>query len=212
MFSFASSRAHAERKRILASAYSKTAISQKRVQDLIKARTSKVTRFFEKQTSSDTTFHGNSGPVVIRNVFRALQSDVFTAFAFSDLDGTRYLDNLKKGPNTLEDLGMDDMDLFHDERRDKFFFWESESPFKYVGGLIGWDGPEAHERAQIWLSKLVRRHENRSSSDKFDRGSEKQMRMFNTGVYDKLLFWRSQGTGQPLDWKERASEIMDHAG
>ncbi|KAL9637707.1 MAG: hypothetical protein Q9164_002032 [Protoblastenia rupestris] len=211
MFSFGSSQAHAKRKRIIASAYSKTAISQPRIQDLIRSRTAKVVRFIETQTSNTETSHGSSGPIVVRNVFRALQSDIFTAFAFSDEDGTRYLNRLRTGPNTMEDLNMEDMNLLHDERRDEFFFWESEKPFKYIKYLVDRHGPKTHERAQRWLSKLVSKHEERLTSSMSDRETKKPMRIFDSGLYDKLQLWRSQETGRSLDRKERASEIMDHA-
>ena len=212
MFSFGSSQAHAKRKRIIASAYSKTAISQPRIQDLIRSRTAKVVRFIETQTSNAETSHGSSGPIVVRNVFRALQSDIFTAFAFSDEDGTRYLHRLRTGPNTMEDLNMEDMNLLHDERRDEFFFWESEKPFKYIKYLVDRHGPKTHERAQRWLSELVSKHEERSTSSMSDRETKKPTRIFDSGLYDKLQLWRSQETGRSLDRKERASEIMDHAG
>ena len=212
MFSFESSQAHAQRKRIVASAYSKTAISQQRIQALIRDRTAKVADFIEKQTKSDGALHATSGPIVVRNVFRALQSDIFTAFAFSDAHGTCYLENLKFGPNTLEDMGMDDMELLHDERRDKFFFWESEQPFKSIRYLIDRHGPRSHERAQRWLSELVRKHEKQSGTSNPDWGRKKQLNTLNSGLYDRLQFWSGPETAQPLHWKERASEIMDHAG
>lgn len=212
MFSSTSSRAHSSRKRIFASAYSKTAITQDRVQNIINSRVAKLVGFVGRQTSSDETFSGTSGPVVIRNVLRALQADIFTAFAFADEAGTTFLDNLKKGPNTLEDLNMTAMDLFHDEKRDEFFFWESEKPFKYFASLLARNGLKSHETAQRWLMDLVRPYEAKVRSKKSIQSSDDGIKHFNCSVYDKLLLYKNPKTGKPLDWTERASEIMDHAG
>ena len=212
MFSSTSSRAHSSRKRIFASAYSKTAIAQDRVQDIITSRVAKLVSFVGRQISSDETFHGASGPIVIRNVFRALQVDIFTAFAFADEAGTNFLDYLKKGPNTLEDLNMGEMDLFHDEKRDEFFFWESEKPFKYIGKILARNGLKSHETAQRWLMKLVKPYEAKVRSGEPVQSSEKSIKQFNGSVYEKLLLYKNPKTGNPLEWTERASEIMDHAG
>ena len=168
--------------------------------------------FVERQSSSDETFFGNSGPLVVRNIFRALQADIFTAFAFADGEGTEFLDHLKEGPNTLEDMGMGMMDLFHDEKRDEFFFWESEKPFKYVGSLLARNGPKSHERAQRWLMELVRPYEAKLQSRKSAEPLGTGLKQFSGGVYEKLLFHKNPKTGIPLDWTDRASEIMDHAG
>ena len=212
MFSSTSNRAHSSRKRIFASAYSKTAVTSDRVQNLIKSRVAKVVNFLERQTSSNDTFHGDSGPIVVRNVFRALQADVFTAFAFDEDEGTEFLDHLQSGPNTLEDLGMSEMDLFHDEKRDEFFFWESEQPFKYIGKFLARAGPGSHARAQRWLMELIKPYEAKFQSRQPIASSEKSIKQFNGGVYEKLMLYKNPGTGHPLDWTERASEIMDHAG
>lgn len=212
MFSSTSSRAHSSRKRIFASSYSKTAVTGDRVQSIIKSRVAKIMNFLERQSSSNSTFHGSSGPVVVRNVFRALQADVFTAFAFAEGEGTDFLNHLGKGPNTLEDLGMGMMDLFHDEKRDEFFFWESERPFNYIGKFLARNGPKSHERAQRWLMELVKPHETRLQSRDPIKSTEKGLCQFNGGVYEKLMFYKNPETGNPLDWTERASEIMDHAG
>ena len=166
--------------------------------------------FLERQSSSNATFHGSSGPVVVRNVYRALQADLFTAFAFAEGEGTHFLDHLGEGPNTVEDLGMGMMDLFHDEKRDDFFFWESERPFKYISKFLARNGPKSHEKAQRWLMELVRPHETRLKSRNPVKSTD--LRQFNGGVYEKLMFYKNPETGSPLDWTERASEIMDHAG
>ena len=212
MFSSASSRDHSSRKRIFASSYSKTSVTGDRVQNIIKVRVAKIMNFLERQSSSNSTFHGSSGPIVVRNVFRALQADVFTAFAFSEGEGTNFLNHLENGPNTVEDLGMGMMDLFHDEKRDEFFFWESEQPFKYISKFLARNGPKSHERAQRWLMELVKPHEARLQSRNPIKSTEKSLLQFNGGVYEKLMFYKNPETGNPLDWTERASEIMDHAG
>lgn len=211
MFSIASTQAHTKRKRIFASAYSKTSISQDRTQNIIKSRTAKILKFIGQQTSTHPSYLGKTGPMIVRNVFRALQADIFTAFAFSETDGTNFLENLKAGPNTQEDLGMDMMDLFHDDRRESFFFWESETPFKHFSRFITPNGVAAHIRGQRWLGEIISRYETREKM-KYVDGDEQQLGNFEYGTYKKLLLWRNSETGEPLDWNERASEIMDHMG
>ncbi len=41
-------------------------------------------QFIDKQISTESSSFGKSGPLVVHNIFRALQSDIFTACAFSD--------------------------------------------------------------------------------------------------------------------------------
>lgn len=210
MFSFTSGQAHTKRKRIFASAYSKTSIAQHRVQDIIKSRVGKLTKFIESQTSNSETSHG-SEPIVVHHLFRALQADIFTAFAFSDAEGSFFLDNLRKGSNTMEELGMGSMDLFHDDRRDTFFFWESETPFKYIGRFMARNGNQAHVTAQQWLLAFVARYEARVGSSGKLNDFEREIGTFNCSVYDKLLYYRHPETGKTLGRTERASEVMDHA-
>lgn len=211
MFSITSTQAHAKRKRIFASAYSKSTISQHRAQNIIKSRTAKVLKFIGQQTSTNASSLGKSGPVIVRNVFRALQADIFTAFAFSETDGTKFLENLKTGPNTLENLDMDMMDLFHDDKRESFFFWESEIPIKYFSRFIKPNGLAAHIRGQRWLGEIISRYETINKTKDME-GDEQQLGRLECGTYKKLLRWRNPETGKPLDWNERASEIMDHMG
>lgn len=211
MFSIASTHAHAKRKRIFASGYSKTTISQYRAQNIIKSRTVKILKFIGQQTSTNASSLGKSGPIIVRNVFRALQADIFTAFAFSETDGTNFLENLKTGPNTQEDLGMDMMDLFHDDKRDSFFFWESEKPFKYFSRFIKPNALATHIQGQRWLGEIISRYEMRNKLEDIE-DDEQQLKSFEFGIYKKLLMWRNPETGKPLDWNERASEIMDHMG
>lgn len=211
MFSFGSRQAHAKRRRVFATAYSKTSISHFEVQNIIKTRTATLLRFIEKQISNGNSSFGKSGPLVVRNMFRALQADIFTAFAFSEIDGTSFLDRLRSGANTMEDLGMEMMDLCHDERRDTFFFWESEIPFKYIGRFVATDGPVAHAKAQRWLSELIGNYEANLQSEETGYPDEPLYGSIYS-PYRKMLAWRSPDTGRPLNWNERASEIMDHFG
>lgn len=211
MFSFTSSQAHKQRRRVFAAAYSKSAVSHHRVQTLIKARTTKLLHFLDHQLSIDVSSVRKTGAVVVRNVFRALQADIFTAFAFSEAEGTTFLDNLTVGPNTLEDLRMEEMDLCHDERRDVYFFWESEKPFKYIVHIVDRNGPTAHNKAQAWLAGLAHKFEERERLTRGDDHSQLKMGSFDQGPYTRIWRWKDD-TGRPLSFKERTSEIMDHTG
>ena len=211
MFSMGPRQSHAKRRRIFASAYSKTSISHFHVQNIIKTRTATLLRFIDQQISTEDFSFGKSGPLVIRNMFRALQADIFTAFAFSEKDGTSFLERLKSGANTIEDLGMESMDLCHDEKRDPFFFWESETPFKHIGRFIVAEGPAIHAKAQRWLSGLMAKYESKLQAEEKNNPDE-ALSGFNYSPYRKMLTWRNPDTGRPLSWVERASEIMDHCG
>ena len=211
MFSLGSKQAHGKRRRILASSYSKTSISHFRVQSIIKTRTARLLRFIEGQISTESSSFGKTGPLVVRNIFRALQSDIFTAFAFSEKSGTAFLERLRSGANTMEDLGMQMMDLCHDERRESFFFWESESPFKYIGRFVARKGPVAHAKAQRWLSELVAKYEAALQLEEKDKADE-SFSGFHCSPYKKMLVWQNSETGQSLNWNQRASEILDHCG
>ncbi|KAG7004303.1 cell division control protein 45 [Physcia stellaris] len=161
MFSFTSSQAHKQRRRIIAAAYSKPAVSHYRVQAIVEIRVAKLLNSVNNLSGNGEVLASSTRPLVVRNLFRALQADIFTAFAFSEQEGTTFLDDLKVGPNTMEDLGMGMMDLCHDEKRDMYFFWESEKPFKYIAQLLDRNGPIAHRKAQDWLAGLARKFEER---------------------------------------------------
>ena len=178
---------------------------------MLKARTAKLLDFINHQSSIDGFSAGKTGPLVVRNLFRALQADIFTAFIFSEEEGTTFLDNLKVGPNTTEDLGMGMLDLCHDEKRDRFFFWESESPFKYIVHAIDRNAPIAHLKAQAWLAGLAQKFEERERLAKRDACPPEEMRSSDQGVYSKLLHWKDV-SGRPLSFEQRASEALDHAG
>ncbi|KAL9046831.1 MAG: hypothetical protein Q9214_000441 [Letrouitia sp. 1 TL-2023] len=210
MFSLASSEDHKQRRRIFAAAYSKTGISQDRVQKIIGSRIAKVIRFISIQSDGQGSSRSGQTPVIPRNIFRALQADIFTAFTFSDDVGTQYLDNLSYGANTTEELGMNMIDLCHDEKRDPFFFWESEVPFKYIARFIGRNGPTLHANAHRWLIELVSKYETHRPGIKSSQIGSK-LSQFTSSTWEKLTSWRSQGTGMPLDQLDCLSEVLDHA-
>ena len=216
MFSYQSSQAHRERRRIFASTYSKTAISQSTVQTLMKKRISKLLRYLENQMDHATEKTGSSDPVVVRHVFRSLQADIFTAFAFSEAEGTTFLDNLKVGPYTMEDLGMGMMDLCHEDRRDAYFFLESETPFKYLLYPFHRSGHLAHTKTEVWLAELARKYELTTLSDFSTECVDCKPHLGDiephsrNSPYKKLCQWRDSMTGDSLTFKERASEILDH--
>ena len=212
MFSSSDKRFHSKRRRIFASAYSKTAVCQPRTYDIIRKCTNKLANFLESATSEVQASMGLSRPIVMRNIFRVLQSDIFTAFAFSEETGTRYLDGLNAGSNSLEELGMTEMDLLHDEKRDRVFCWESETPLKYIGRLLGWDGPELHRKAQKWLLRIIQQHETSVQTRSVDSNHQEALKPFESTVYENLRTCKDGENGQNLTLEERASEIMDHAG
>lgn len=212
MFSSSDKHFHSKRRRIFASAYSKTAVCQPRTYNIIKKCTKKVANFLECATSDVQASMGLSRPIVMRNIFRALQSDLFTAFAFSEETGTRYLDGLDAGSNSLEELGMTEMDLLHDEKRDKVFCWESEAPLKYIGRLLGWDGPELHRKAQKWVLRIIQLHETSLQTKSVESNLHEALKPFESTVYENLRTCKDRQNGQDLTLEERASEIMDHAG
>ena len=212
MFCLKSSRAHSTRRRIYAMNYSKSAISQPNIQEIIKTRSSSLIRFIAQQKSSTGRPNGKSSPLAVRNLFRALQADIFTAFAFSSSIGTNFLGNLNVGrANSAEQLGMGVIDLFHEDKRDAYFFWESESPFKSLAHLIGWDWPVAHQNAETWVFNLISSYESRTQLLKGSNPDNKPPRA-DGSVYGKLMAWTHPETGRGLTWDERASEIMDHIG
>ena len=141
------------------------------------------------------------GPVIIRNITRPLEADIYTAFAFSETVGTKFLDNLKPGANTVDDLGMEQIDLFHDEKRDPYWFWESEAPSisRYLFPRFFREGQYIHEKAEKWILGLMSHYEEATKMSKDAPES----------TYWKMLAWRDVETGKPLTRKERASEIMD---
>lgn len=211
MFSLTSGPAHSKRKRIFASAYSKTSVSQDRVQNIIKTRVSKLLNFIDHHASGAKQSRGEGGPLVVRRIFRALQADIFTAFAFSNETGSTYLDRLTGGTYAMDDLCTSDMDLFHDDKREEYFFWESEKPFKYFAHLVFRNISRQHLKAQRWISDFVANFEAGLSA-KSASLSDKSIKRGDSGVYQKLLCYKDLKTGSPMTSAEKASEVMDHAG
>lgn len=213
MFSFKSSREHISRRRIYAMNYSKSAISRPEIQELIRRRVSSLIHFISQQTNSTGRPYGKTSPLVVRNPFRALQADTFTAFAFSQSVGTNFLGNLTVGrANTTEQLGMGVIDLSHEDKRDAYFFWESEWPFKSLARLIGWNWPIAHEDMETWVLSLISAYESKAQASIQGSSAENKAPRAAVSVYGKMMAWSHPETGRQLSRDERASEIMDHIG
>jgi len=210
MFSCQSSKAHRERRRIFATAYSKTAVSQPSVQILIKQRMAKLLRYLDQQTNPEFAKSDPSSPVVVRHVFRALQADIFTAFVFSATEGTTFLDKLGGGPDTMEELDMRVIHLGHEDRRDAYFFWESEKPFKHIKYLLNRSGLKAHKKAEAWLKELAREYESNLSIEVTTEFADQKLRLMEQSPYRKICLWKDSNTGRGLTFNERASEILDH--
>lgn len=207
MFSFMSSSAHLARKRIFASVYSRSSIHSPRVQNILRTRTTKLIRFLLHQTSASRT--GRTGHLVPRNFFRPLGTDIFTAFAFSDAESTNFLDKLRPGANTMQELGMDIWELWHEDKRDSFFFFESQPELKRFAKLFAPHGRGVHARFEAWVVSVMKQYEARVSSCLKVESEENNSEQ---GVYWRLLTYKNPTTRQPLSWNERASEIMDHMG
>lgn len=208
MFSFTSRTRHLARKRVFAPVYSRSSIHSSRVQHILKTRTTKLTRFLLHQTSASRT--GKSGHLIPRNFIRPLGTDIFTAFAFSDVEGTKFLDGLRTGANTMQDLGMDNWELWHEDKRDSFFFFESQPELKCFANLFAPHGRSIHARFEAWVEAVVEQYEARVSSYLKVESEEKENSEY--GVYWRLLTYKNPATRQHLSWQERASEIMDHMG
>lgn len=208
MFSFTSRSKHLARKRVFGPIYSRSSMNSSHVQDILKTRTAKLIRFLLHQTSASGT--GKSGHLVPRNFIRPLGTDTFTAFAFSDAEGTSFLDELRAGANTMQELGMDNWELWHEDKRDSFFFFESQPELKRFANFFAPHGRNIHARFEAWVVDIVKQYETRVSSCLKVESKEKEI--CKQGVYWRLLTYKNPATRQPLSWHERASEIMDHMG
>ena len=195
MFSVVPRDAHAKRRRLLGSAYSKSSVNRPRVQNVIKSRMSKFMQYIDDQACL------GGDAVVVRNVTRPLEADIYTAFAFSENEGTNFLDNLRPGGNSVDDTGMEQIDLFHDEKRDPYWFWEAEMPalFRNVFPFFWKSSHRIHHKAEKWISDLMSHYEDGVKSSKEAPES----------TYGKMFAWKDVETGKPLSREERASEIMD---
>lgn len=210
MFSCQSSKSHRERRRIFATACSKTAVSQPSVQILIKQHVANLLRYLDQQASLGFATSGTSGPVIVRQVFRALQADIFTYSVFSKTEGTTFLDKLDGCPHTMEEVDMRAVHMGHEDRRDAYFFWESEKPFKYIQCILNRSGISAHKRAEAWLKELARKYESQLSIEVTTQFADQKLRSLEQGPYRKICLWKDSTTGRGLTFTERTSEILDH--
>ena len=201
MFSSTSKDIHSRRRRLLGSSYSKTSVHRPRVQNIIKSRIGQLISFVEGQVTLQERSIRKTSPIIIRNVTRPLEADIYTAFAFSEAEGTHFLDNLSNGPNTVDETGMGQIDLFHDEKRDPYWFWEAEAPslFYRICPFLFPRGHKIHATAEKWISDLMSHYEDINPITKETHES----------TYGKMFAWRDSRTGKPLTREERASEIMD---
>lgn len=202
MFSFTGNADHAARRRIFSSNYLKSNVTTPYVQQIIQSRIEKLVGFIESAVEEGSE---KTQPIVVRNIYRAMQSDISTRFAFSDFYGTDWLEKLNGVVNESKHTGMHVMDFFHQELREATFFWESEPPFLYLNQLLVPNGPPEQQNAQRWAAGLFRRFEaildERPDQDELVR----------QGVYGKLYTWRNS-KGEPLPFENRASEMLDHIG
>lgn len=208
MFSCIPRSTHLARKRIFAPVYSRSSIHGPRVQHILRTRTAKLIQFLSNQSSVSPV--GKSGHLIPRNFIRALETDVFTAFAFSDAESTRFLNKLRAGANTMKEIGMDVWELWHEDKRDSFFFFESQPGLRHLCSFFAPHGHDVHVRFEAWVESVTRQYEARVSSSLKTGCGEKETS--EQGVYWRLLTYKNPTTRQPLSWHERASEIMDHMG
>ena len=207
MFSFSPCSDHLARKRIFASAYSRSSIHGPHVQRILRTRTEKLIHFLSNQLAAKST--GKSGHLVPRNLIRPLGTDIFTAFAFSEAEGTKFLDELRAGANTMEELGMEIWELWHEDKRDSSFFFESQPEFKSFSNFLAPLGRRNHVRFEAWVVSVMKLYETRMSC----LGLEDEGRGdLERGIYWRLLTNTSSKARRQLSWRERASEIMDHMG
>ncbi|MCJ1356842.1 MAG: hypothetical protein MMC33_006838 [Icmadophila ericetorum] len=210
MFTFQSGQDHQNRRRIYMKNYNRTAIFGAHCQHIIRSRSTKLLNFLLNQTSKESP---TTRPFLARNLCRALQLDVVTAFTFSDTDGTKFLDRLDSSLyNTVEEVGLEVIDLFYDERNGSYLFWEIESPFKYLINFfskISRESKAAHRRAESWTSGLISQFEARYRNCKDE--TERQ-RLVESSIYGKMLIHQPSNGSEQLRWEKRAAEILDHVG
>ena len=109
----------------------------------------------------------------------------------------------------MADLEMEDLELWYEGRREKFFFFFVREPeFRWFSGLFAPKGPSVHARFEKYLSLLIDKYEvTVSPVAKWGEGSRTEH-----GVHWRLLTWRSPAMGLGLEWRQRAAEIVDHMG
>lgn len=110
----------------------------------------------------------------------------------------------------MHEIGLDVWELWHEDKRDSFYFFESQPGLKVVSTLFAPRGREIHVRFEAWVLRVMKQYEARVSSCSKTESEDKEV--LERGVYWRLLTYRNPMTKQPLSWYERASEIMDHMG
>ena len=110
----------------------------------------------------------------------------------------------------MEELGMDIWELWHEDKRDSFFFFESQLELKRFTNFFAPNGRYIHVRFEAWVVSVMKQYEARVSLR--SKVKNKEIECAEQGVYWRLLTHKSPITKQPLSWNERASEIMDHIG
>ncbi len=63
------------------------------MQSIIQPKLQKLISFLKSQVDQ---------PLIVRNIFKALFTDIFTAFAFSEMEDIYFLERLRTGPNTMK--------------------------------------------------------------------------------------------------------------
>lgn len=190
-------------------AYSKTSVCAARVQGIIHNKVQKLVGFLGKQAQPGMN-DCRSGPLIPRNVFRAMVVDIITAFALSESSGTDFVDRLRPGPNTMQEIGMGDFALWNQDERDKFFFFESQPEFKpFINFLAPQAGP-THVKMETYIGQLLERYEKELSDHRVSK--METLNSWEDGPYHRLFNARDSYTRENLSWNERASEILDHIG
>lgn len=105
---------------------------------------------------------------------------------------------------------MDIWELWHEDKRDSFFFFESQPELKRFTDIFAPHGRDIHVRFEAWVVSVMKQYEARVSSR--SKVKNKEIECAEQGVYWRLLKHKSPITKQPLSWNERVSEIMDHIG
>lgn len=105
---------------------------------------------------------------------------------------------------------MEVWELWHEDKRDSFFFFESQPGFKRFVNFFAPHGRSIHARFEAWVVAVMKQYEARVSPCL--KVESEEMEISEQGVYWRLLTYRSPNSEQPLSWNERASEIMDHMG
>ena len=181
--------AHSARSCPLALAYSRGAIYGPRVQSITCQKTNQLIstiRGFINDSKSDTY-----GPLITRNIFRALTTDIVTAFVF---EGTEFLQNVSIGANTMQDLSMHKLNLSHEDKPKVFFFVERETEMHLLNKLQSSYSKLAHADFEHYVASIIRQFEARHKSNPDLEQSHE------SGLYNRLLSWKDPASGKALEW------------